>query len=79
MTHCYPYIGVSSTANDFHEGFKVFDKDGNGRISSIELKHILTKLGERLSEDEADTILNSLEDSDGMVKFDDMIKTIMSS
>ena len=72
-------LGVSSSAaTDFHEGFKVFDKDGNGRISSIELKHILTKLGERLSEEEAESILGSLEDSDGMVKFDDMIRTIMS-
>lgn len=34
------------------EAFKVFDKDGNGFISIDELKHVMTNLGEKLTEEE---------------------------
>ena len=32
------------------EAFKVFDKDGNGFISAAELRHIMTNLGEKLTD-----------------------------
>jgi calmodulin len=36
------------------EAFKVFDKDGNGFISAAELHHIMTNLGEKLTDEEVD-------------------------
>lgn len=39
----------ADTAEDFIEGLRHFDKDGNGYISSAELRHLLTTLGNSLS------------------------------
>lgn len=40
------------TADDFIEGLRHFDKDASGFISSAELRHLLTTLGEKLSDEE---------------------------
>merc|ERR1719189_413609 len=37
---------------EVREAFRVFDKEGNGYISAAELRHIMTNLGEKLSEEE---------------------------
>src|SRR3546814_12370012 len=39
------------------EAFQVFDKDGNGFISAAELRHILTNLGEKLTDEEVDEMI----------------------
>ncbi len=42
----------TDTTDDFVEGLRHFDKDGNGFISSAELRHLLTTLGEKLNDEE---------------------------
>lgn len=36
----------TDSEEEIREAFKVFDKDGNGYISSAELRHVMTNLGE---------------------------------
>lgn len=68
----------TDTAEDFIEGLRHFDKDGNGYISSAELRHLLTTLGEKLTDDEVEQLLNGQEDSQGNVHYEDFVRMVMS-
>lgn len=51
--------------------YRVFDKDGNGVISSTELRRVMTNLGEKLSEAEVEDMIKEADiDGDGMVNYD---------
>lgn len=51
--------------------FRVFDKNNDGMISSNELRHVMTSLGERLSEEEVDDMIKEADmDGDGMVNYE---------
>merc|ERR1719511_378246 len=68
----------TDTSEDFIEGLRHFDKDGNGFISSAELRHLLTTLGEKLSDDEVEQLLTGHEDSQGNVNYEDFVRTVMN-
>ena len=42
----------TDTEEELIEAFKVFDRDGNGFISAAELRHVMTNLGEKLTDEE---------------------------
>ena len=57
-----------------------FDKDGNGFISSAELRHIMTTLGERLTDEEVDELIKQADvDGAGMVNYAGTNKSILPS
>merc|ERR1712060_688546 len=47
----------TDSEEELKEAFRVFDKDGNGFISAAELRHIMTNLGEKLTDEEVDEML----------------------
>lgn len=50
---------------------RVFDKNNDGMISSKELRHVMTNLGEKLSEEEVDDMIKEADlDGDGMVNYE---------
>merc|ERR1712159_273278 len=61
------------------EAFKVFDKDGNGFISAAELRHVMTNLGEKLTDEEADEMIREADvDGDGQINYEEFVKMMMS-
>lgn len=65
--------------NDFVEGLKVFDKDGGGSITAAELRHVLTTLGEKLTDEDVDQLLQNLNISpDGSVNCQEFVKNVMA-
>ncbi len=41
------------TEAELKDAFAMFDQNGNGHITSKELKEVLTKMGQKLTEEEA--------------------------
>ena len=59
------------------EAFKVFDKDGNGYISAAELRHVMTNLGEKLTDAEVDEMIREADqDGDGQVDYNEFVKMV---
>ena len=66
------------TEDEFVEGLRNFDKDGNGYISSAEFRHMLTTLGERMSDDEVEQLLAGHEDSHGNINYEKFVRAVMN-
>ncbi|XP_035825997.1 neo-calmodulin-like [Aplysia californica] len=61
----------ADTEEELKESFRVFDKDGNGFISAAELRHVMTNLGEKLTDEEVDEMIREADtDGDGQVNYD---------
>ncbi len=68
----------TDSAEEIKEAFKVFDKDGNGYISAAELRHIMTNLGEKLTDEEVDEMIREADvDGDGQINYDEFVDMMM--
>lgn len=58
--------------DEIREAFKVFDGDGNGFISRMELRHVMMNLGEKISEEECDAMVEEADtDGDGCINYEE--------
>ena len=69
----------TDSEEELHEAFKVFDKDGNGTISAAQLRHVMTNLGEKLTDEEVDEMIREADvDGDGEVNYEEFVKMMMA-
>ncbi|AFZ79692.1 calmodulin, putative [Theileria equi strain WA] len=67
------------TEEELVQAFKVFDRDGNGFISAQELRHVMTNLGEKLTNEEVDEMLREADvDGDGKINYEEFVKLMVS-
>merc|ERR1712172_185172 len=70
----------TDSEDEIKEAFKVFDKDGNGFISATELRHVMTNLGEKLTDEEVDEMIREADiDGDGQINYEEFVAMMMSN
>ncbi|VAI04159.1 unnamed protein product [Triticum turgidum subsp. durum] len=64
--------------DELREAFHVFDQDKDGFISLDEFRHVMVKLGERLSDEELKEMLREADlDGDGQINYSEFARVMM--
>lgn len=67
------------TEEEVRDAFRVFDVNDNGFISAHELRHVMTNLGEKITEDEANEMIRVGDsDGDGLINYNDFVNMMNS-
>lgn len=70
---------ISANTDDLVELFRVFDGDGTGYITSAVFKHILSNLGERMTDEEMTQMMKEADNRNmGYINYTDYVNTLLS-
>lgn len=69
----------NATPEQIVDCFKHFDRDGAGSISSSMLRHVLTSLGEKLTDEEFDVLTSGHVSSKGEINYEAFVPAIMAN
>ncbi|KAI9640006.1 hypothetical protein NHQ30_011565 [Ciborinia camelliae] len=70
----------TDSEEEIREAFKVFDRDNNGFISAAELRHVMTSIGEKLTDDEVDEMIREADqDGDGRIDYNEFVQLMMQN
>lgn len=59
---------------EIREAFKVFDKDGKGFITAVDLRHVMTNLGEKMTDEEVNEMIREVDvDRDGQINYEEFV------
>ncbi|XP_059658121.1 calmodulin-2-like isoform X2 [Cornus florida] len=67
------------TEGDLREAFRVFDKDESGFITADELRHVMTSLGEKLTDEEVNEMIDEADgDGDKQISYEEFFKVMLA-
>jgi Ca2+-binding EF-hand superfamily protein len=70
----------NDTQEELKEAFKFFDIEGKGLINVKDLRVTMLSLGETLSSEELDRLINEAdEDGDGYVNFEEFVRNVFKN
>ncbi|XP_065654430.1 uncharacterized protein LOC100203072 isoform X2 [Hydra vulgaris] len=71
-------LKVNDTEEEVIEAFKVFDKDQSGFLECSELRRIMVNLGDKLTDDEVDSVIVKSDiDGDGSCNYEEFTRILM--
>ncbi len=57
----------------------MFDQQQNGLISAAELRHVLTELGEKMTDEDIDELIREADsDNDGIINYEEFVKMMLA-
>jgi hypothetical protein len=67
----------TDTEEELVEAFKCFDRDGSGFISTAEIRHVMTNLGEKLTDEEVDEMVREVAEGGDKVNYEEFVRMMM--
>ena len=65
---------TQAAQKNISEAFSVSEKDGNGYLNTAELRHVMTNLGEKLTDEEVDEMIREADVHDnGQVNYEEFV------
>ncbi len=69
---------VEEVIAEIINAFRVFDHDQSGKISMVELKHILTNMGMKYTDEEVEEMFKAANiDKEDLLKYEDFVRNAM--
>ena len=62
---------------EVRDAFRIFDREDNGFISEAEFRHILTDIGEKMTEAECTEMMKDVQVTNGQINYEEFIKMML--
>ncbi|KAL3905687.1 MAG: hypothetical protein SGILL_009578 [Bacillariaceae sp.] len=72
------YGESGDSVDEIVDAFQAFDTTGNGYITTTELKHILTTMGEKMTDSEVNTLISECDVDNGKVNYISMANMLFT-
>jgi Ca2+-binding EF-hand superfamily protein len=70
---------ANNSPQEMHEAFKAFNRSGGGFLNQADLRSVLDKMGESVTDEELTALIKEMDiDGDGKISFDEFQRMLVS-